>query len=135
MVSGDTKDGCGGGSDNKIVGMEKINYKHIRLSLYSLARLIHSNDNEQVLTNAFWALSYLADGTNDKIQVVIKTGHPSHSVITPALYIVGHIVSGDDVQTQANLVATQCVISHQALSCLLNFLTNNYEKRIEKVAC
>ncbi|KAK5786521.1 hypothetical protein PVK06_041158 [Gossypium arboreum] len=74
MVSGDTKDGCGGGSDNKIVGMEKINYKHIRLSLYSLARLIHSNDNEQVLTNAFWALSYLSDGTNDKIQVVIKTG-------------------------------------------------------------
>jgi len=38
-----------------------------------LERLIHSND-EEVLTDACWALSYLSDGTNDKIQAVIEAG-------------------------------------------------------------
>jgi hypothetical protein len=35
--------------------------------------LIKSND-EEVLTDACWALSYLSDGTNDKIQAVIEAG-------------------------------------------------------------
>ncbi|MBA0687482.1 hypothetical protein Goari_015014 [Gossypium aridum] len=36
---------------------------------------------------------------------------------------------------RANLVAMQCVISHQALPCLSKLLTNNYEKSIKVVAC
>lgn len=39
----------------------------------ALERLIQSND-EEVLTDACWALSYLSDGTNDKIQAVIEAG-------------------------------------------------------------
>ena len=42
-------------------------------ALPALARLIHSQD-EEVLTDACWALSYLSDGTNDKIQEVIHSG-------------------------------------------------------------
>ncbi|XP_052479518.1 importin subunit alpha-like [Gossypium raimondii] len=113
-------------------------FDQAKLVLPTLARLIHSNDDEEVLTDACWALSYLSDGTNDKIQAVTEAGvcgrlvklliHPSPSVITPALYMVRNIVSGDDVQTQ-------CVMSHQALPCLVNLLTNNYEKRIKNVAC
>ncbi|MBA0742535.1 hypothetical protein Gogos_015584, partial [Gossypium gossypioides] len=78
-------------------------FDQVKLVLPTLARLIHSNDDDQVLTNACWALSYLSDGTNDEIQIVIEAGvcgrlveplmHPSPSVITPALYTVGHIVS------------------------------------------
>lgn len=44
-----------------------------RPALPALERLIHSHD-EEVLTDACWALSYLSDGTNDKIQAVIEAG-------------------------------------------------------------
>eukprot|EP01018_Ginkgo_biloba_P028169 Gb_21890 [translate_table: standard] len=106
-------------------------------ALPALERLIHSND-EEVLTDACWALSYLSDGTNDKIQAVIEAGvchrlvelllHPSPSVLIPALRTVGNIVTGDDVQTQ-------CIINNQALPCLLALLTHNHKKSIKKEAC
>jgi importin subunit alpha-1 len=42
-------------------------------ALPTLAHMIHSND-EEVLTDAAWALSYLSDGDNVKIQKVIEAG-------------------------------------------------------------
>lgn len=45
----------------------------VRPALPALQRLVYSND-EEVLTDACWALSYLSDGTNDKIQAVIEAG-------------------------------------------------------------
>ena len=45
----------------------------MRPALPALQRLVHSSD-EEVLTDACWALSYLSDGTNDKIQAVIEAG-------------------------------------------------------------
>ncbi|ONK67567.1 uncharacterized protein A4U43_C05F1380 [Asparagus officinalis] len=85
-------------------------FEQTKPALPALERLINSND-EEVLTDACWALSYLSDGTNDKIQAVIEAGvcprlvelllHPSPSVLIPALRTVGNIVTGDDVQTQA----------------------------------
>lgn len=55
-----------------------------------------------------WALSYLTDGTNDKIQAVIDTGVVPRlvellaanevTVLTPALRAVGNIVTGNDMQ-------------------------------------
>ncbi|KAK9281100.1 hypothetical protein L1049_003993 [Liquidambar formosana] len=112
-------------------------FEQTKPALPALERLIHSND-EEVLTDACWALSYLSDGTNDKIQAVIDAGvcprlvelllHPSPSVLIPALRTVGNIVTGDDFQTQ-------CIINHQALPCLLNLLAHNYKKSIKKEAC
>ncbi|KAJ8636347.1 hypothetical protein MRB53_010614 [Persea americana] len=112
-------------------------FEQTKPALPALERLIHSND-EEVLTDACWALSYLSDGTNDKIQAVIEAGvcprlvelllHPSPSVLIPALRTVGNIVTGDDVQTQY-------IINHQALPCLLNLLTHNHKKSIKKEAC
>ena len=91
-----------------------------------------------MLIDACWALSYLSDGTNDKVQAVIEAGvcprvvelllYSSPSVLIPALRMVGNIVTGDDMQTQ-------CIINHQALLCLLNPLTNNHNKSIKKEAC
>ncbi|KAL1118348.1 hypothetical protein V6Z11_D01G028700 [Gossypium hirsutum] len=113
-------------------------FEQVTPALPALERLIHSND-EEVLTDACWALSYLSDGTNDKIQAVIQAGvcprlvelllsNPSPSVLIPALRTVGNIVTGDDLQTQ-------CIIDHGALACLMNLLTNNYKKSIKKEAC
>ncbi|KAJ9555177.1 hypothetical protein OSB04_009791 [Centaurea solstitialis] len=112
-------------------------FEETRPALPALERLVHSND-EEVLTDACWALSYLSDGTNDKIQAVIEAGvcrrlvelllHPSPSVLIPALRTVGNIVTGDDVQTQ-------CIIEHGALPCLLSLLTHNHKKSIKKEAC
>ncbi|GJS24514.1 importin subunit alpha-2-like protein [Tanacetum coccineum] len=112
-------------------------FEQTRPALPALERLVHSND-EEVLTDACWALSYLSDGTNDKIQAVIDAGvcqrlvelllHPSPSVLIPALRTVGNIVTGDDLQTQH-------IIERGALPCLLTLLTNNHKKSIKKEAC
>ena len=95
-------------------------FDQIKPALPALGRLIHSND-EDVLTDACWALSYLSDGTNDEVQVVIEAGvcprvvelllYSSPSVLITALRMVGNIVTGDDMQIQ-------CIINHQALLCL-----------------
>lgn len=45
----------------------------VKLCLPSLAMLLHHPDFD-VLSDACWALSYLTDGSNDKIQEVINCG-------------------------------------------------------------
>lgn len=101
-----------------------------------LSHLIHSMDDE-VLIDACWAISYLSDGSNDKIQAVIESGvcrrlvdllmHQSTAVQTPALRSVGNIVTGDDVQTQV-------IINCGALAALLSLLSSPKDG-IRKEAC
>ncbi|KAE8712442.1 Importin subunit alpha-2 [Hibiscus syriacus] len=84
-------------------------FHQVKPALPTLARLIHSND-EQVLCDACWAFSYLSDGTNDEIQGVVEADvcgrlvelllHPCLLVLEPALRTVGNITSRDDAQTQ-----------------------------------
>lgn len=45
----------------------------VKPALPILRQLIYLND-EEVLTDACWALSYLSDGPNEKIQAVIEAG-------------------------------------------------------------
>ena len=108
----------------------------VRPALPTLGKLIYSSDRE-VLTDACWALSYLSDGPNEKIDGVIQAGvcrrlvellmHPNPAVQTPALRTVGNIVTGDDLQTQI-------IINMGALPCLLSML-NSHKKGIRKEAC
>jgi len=112
-------------------------FDQVSPALPTLGQLILSTD-EDVLTDACWALSYLSDGTNDKIQAVIDANvcrrlvelllHNAPAVLIPALRTVGNIVTGDDFQTQV-------IINCSALPCLLNLLNNNHRKSIKKEAC
>ncbi|KAJ2358464.1 Importin subunit alpha-1, partial [Coemansia sp. RSA 2618] len=108
----------------------------ISAALPVLSKLIYSVDDE-MLTDACWAISYLSDGTNDKIQAVIESGvcrrlvellmHPMTTVQTPALRSIGNIVTGDDMQTQI-------VLNSGALAALLSLL-NSPKDGIRKEAC
>eukprot|EP00771_Trimastix_marina_P001518 gnl/Trimastix_PCT/2599.p1 GENE.gnl/Trimastix_PCT/2599~~gnl/Trimastix_PCT/2599.p1 ORF type:complete len:593 (+),score=183.00 gnl/Trimastix_PCT/2599:62-1840(+) len=101
-----------------------------------LARLIYSED-EDVLSDACWALSYLSDAPLDGIQQVIEARvckrlvqilmHPTVDVVTPALRAIGNIVTGDDVQTQV-------VLNCGALPCLVTLLASP-KRSIRKEAC
>ena len=54
-------------------GKPQPDFEMVRPALATLAQLIFSPD-EEVLTDACWALSYLSDGPNEKIQAVIESG-------------------------------------------------------------
>merc|ERR1719253_1189590 len=117
-------------------GKPQPDFNIVKQSLPTLGQLIYSPD-EEVLTDACWALSYLSDGVNEKIQAVIEAGvcrrlvelllNPSPAVQTPALRTVGNIVTGNDLQTQF-------IINNNALPCLLALLSSP-KKGIRKEAC
>uniref|UniRef100_M4FE95 Importin subunit alpha n=1 Tax=Brassica campestris TaxID=3711 RepID=M4FE95_BRACM len=112
-------------------------YDQVSAALPALAQLIRLDDKE-LLAYTCWALVYLSDGSNEKIQAVIEANvcgrliglsvHRSPSVATPALRTIGIVVTGNDSQTQY-------IIDLQALPCLLNLLRGPYNKTIRKEAC
>jgi importin subunit alpha-1 len=81
----------------------------IQPALPYLAKLI-THTSMDIVGDACWALSYISDGDDARIQACIDQGIVSTlvrllgaekvSVITPALRTIGNIVSGDDQQTQ-----------------------------------
>lgn len=53
--------------------IRRVPFSQISPALSVLTKLIYSMDDE-VLIDACWAISYLSDGSNDKIQAVIESG-------------------------------------------------------------
>ncbi|XP_076372338.1 karyopherin subunit alpha [Tachypleus tridentatus] len=100
-------------------------FEVIKQSLPTLHQLIYHNDKE-VVADACWALSYLTDGTNEKIQEVIDAGVVPRlcelldvdelSIITPSLRAVGNIVTGNDAQTQ-HVIDCQALPPFRKLLC------------------
>ncbi|CAK9254394.1 unnamed protein product, partial [Sphagnum jensenii] len=102
----------------------------IKSLLPALAYLINHTD-VTILVDTVWAVSYLTDGGNDQIQLVIESGivpnlvpllnHKEVKVQTAALRAVGNIVTGTDEQTQV-------VLNCNALSHFSALLTHPKEK-------
>jgi len=121
---------------NMCRGKPAPDFNKVRGIVPTLARLIQLND-EDLLTDACWALSYLSDGDNEHIQWVLENGvarrmtdlllHRSLAVQTPALRTVGNLLTGDDQQTQV-------VLNVGALTNLTQLLSSS-KKAIKKETC
>lgn len=84
-------------------------FNRISVLLPIFANLLQHADR-QILADASWAISYLTDEDNDKIQAVIDAGCVPHlvrlldcndpNIIVPALRSVGNIVTGNDHQVE-----------------------------------
>ncbi|KAH9592646.1 Importin subunit alpha, variant 2 [Schistosoma haematobium] len=102
----------------------------IRELLPALLYLIKHTD-DSILVDTVWAISYLTDGGNDQIEMVINAeivphlvpllSHSSFKVQTAALRAVGNIVTGSDQQTQV-------VLDCGALSHFASLLTHPRDK-------
>ena len=90
--------------------------KHlIEPAIVPLASLLSRNVGEEVHVDAAWALSYLADGDNDRIQMVMDTNITGILInflakdhlplMTPTVRTLGNFVTGTDTQTQAAIDA------------------------------
>jgi|TARA_B110000208_G_scaffold106876_1_gene132699 hypothetical protein len=92
----------------------------IRPALSTLVEIAQCKDAE-VVSDACWALSYISDGSNERIEAIVECGavavltrllqyHAAQgsskaSIVTPTLRALGNIVTGSDSQTQAVLDA------------------------------
>jgi len=124
------------GLSNFCRGKPQPKLESVAAAVPALAQTV-AQDDKEVIMDSCWALSYLSDGENERVEAVVQTGvvgrlvqllrHSSASVITPALRTIGNIVSGSDTQTQS-------VLDAGGLQAVLPLLTHP-KKGIRKESC
>jgi len=118
-------------------GKPQPKFRLISAAIPIIASLLIVDDDE-VLTDACWALSYLSDDHSDNnlyIQSVIDAGvisdlisllnHHNLTVQNPALRAIGNIVTGTDIQTSV-------VVQNGALPVLKKLMLNDSKTSIRK---
>lgn len=112
-------------------------FMKVARAIPTLAKVLMENDVDDILIDVCWAMSYLSDGGEDRIPLIMKTGvivrlvqllqHPNIAVSVPCLRAIGNIVTGDDEQTQA-------VINAGVLDAL-NVIIYHKKKTVRKEVC
>ena len=118
-------------------GKPQPNLSHVSPAVPILEQILRSPSSDNgAKTNALWALSFISDGDDDRIQAVIDSGvldviiailGGEPNLATPALRMVGNLVSGNDDQTQAVIDA--------GLMFQMETLLNSSKRMIRKEAC
>lgn len=111
--------------------------EHIKPAIGPIAALLDRNVDNEVLVDVIWAFSYLSDGDDEKIKLVMDTGAAPKLVnlltkndrvlLVPLVRTLGNLVTGNDEQTQA--VVDAGVIT------AMNTLLENSNKNTRKEVC
>jgi len=118
-------------------GRPAPDFNKVQRAIPSLAKVLIENDVEDILIDVCWAMSYLSDGGEERIPVILATNvlprmvqllqHENIAVSVPCLRAIGNVVTGDDDQTQY-------VINAGALEAL-NSIIYHEKKTIRKEVC
>lgn len=118
-------------------GRPGAEFKSIERAIPSLSKVLVENQSEEILTDICWALSYISDGGQERIGVIIRTGvlprlvqlleHSHIAIAVACLRTIGNILTGTDEETQFAIEA----------GCLaaLNRLIMHPKKAIRKEVC
>ncbi len=120
-------------------GKPQPNLAAVYAAIPALNHLVCKSTSDDIVTDALWALSYISDGEDARIDAIISADpgitrklvqlvdSGKAQVIAPALRVLGNFVSGNEEQTQA-------VIDAGVLSVALNIITGQ-KKNLRKEMC
>jgi len=126
------------GLSNLCRGKPAPDFYRVSMAASVLAAAISQSNDTEVLSDCAWAFSYLTDSASHESvievlrhlnlnRLVALSAHPSGTVHTPILRVVGNLVSGDSI------VTARVVASHGCLNQLKSLLLSN-KKSIRKEA-
>jgi importin subunit alpha-1 len=118
-------------------GRPAPNFEMVERAIPSLCKVLIENDVDDILIDVCWAMSYLSDGGEDRIPVILQTNvlprlvqllsHRNIAISVPCLRAIGNVVTGDDSQTEN-------VIQAGALEALNNIIYHE-KKTVRKEVC
>jgi hypothetical protein len=87
-------------------GRPPPDYNKVQRAIPSLAKVLIENDIDDILVDVCWAMSYLSDGGEERVPLILGTGvlprlvqllmHENIAISVPCLRTIGNIVTGDD---------------------------------------
>lgn len=119
-------------------GKPQPNLESIFPAVQALCMLLKATSDVETMADVAWALSYVSDGSNERIESVVSQGVITNLIqllssgrpelIIPSLRTLGNIVTGSDAQTQAVLD------TDGALASIIQVMGHS-KKNIRKEAC
>jgi len=113
-------------------------FELVKEAIVPLAQVMKEEEDPEILTDAAWALSYLSDGDEDVVQLVVDTGvvpalikHLGHSflsILIPCLRTIGNIVTG-------NVTQTNLVMSFPGIASMFLELLHHDKKPVRRETC